>query len=99
MTKIALITGASSGTSYHPNVPIAYSRRRHLGIGRVTATALSKAGWDIVITARRLDRLEETKTQCEETSKILVLAGDISDEQFVVELFKQTVSTFGNAAM
>jgi len=65
------------------------------GIGRVTATALSKAGWHIAITARRLDRLEETKTQCGETSKVLVLAGDISDEQFVVELFRQAVSVFG----
>ena len=48
-----------------------------------------------MITARRLDQLEETKTQCGETSKILILAGDISDEQFVLELFKQTVSMFG----
>jgi len=77
MTKVALITGASSG------------------IGRATATALSKVGWNIVITARRLDQLEETKTQCGETSKVLVLTGDISDERFVLELFKQTVSTFG----
>jgi ATP-dependent Clp protease adapter protein ClpS len=59
---------------------------------------LSKASWDIVITARRLDQLEETKTQCEEASRVLVLAGDISDERFVQELFKQTVSTFGKAA-
>ena len=51
-----------------------------------------------MITARRLDQLEETKTQCGETSKVLVLAGDISDERFVVELFRQAVSTFGKAA-
>ena len=42
--------------------------------------------------------MEETKTQCEEASKVLVLAGDISDERFVLDLFKQTVSTFGKAA-
>ena len=51
-----------------------------------------------MITARRLDRLEETKTQCKETSKVIVLAGDISDERFVLELFKETVSAFGKAA-
>lgn len=50
-----------------------------------------------MITARRLDQLEETKTQCGDTSKILVLAGDISDELFILELFKQTVSAFGKA--
>jgi len=50
-----------------------------------------------VITARRLDQLEETKVQCGETSRVLVLAGDISDEWFVLELFTQTVSTFGKA--
>lgn len=41
--------------------------------------------------------MEETKTQCGEV-KVLVLAGDISDERFVLELFKQTVSTFGKVA-
>jgi len=51
-----------------------------------------------MVTARRLDQLEETKAQCVETSKVLVIAGDISDEQFVLELFKRTVSAFGKAA-
>lgn len=51
-----------------------------------------------MITARRLDQLEETKAQCGGTSKVLVLAGDITDERFVLELFKQTVSTLGKAA-
>lgn len=73
------------------------TRWLHIGIGRATATALSKVGWDIVITARRPDQLEETKAQCEASSRALVLAGDISDERFVLELFKQIVSTFGEA--
>lgn len=51
-----------------------------------------------MITARRLDRLEETRVQCGEFSKVLVVAGDISEERFVSELFRQTVSKFGKAA-
>ena len=50
-----------------------------------------------MITARRLVQLEETKTLCEDGSKILVLAGDISEEQFVLELFRQTVSALGKS--
>lgn len=100
MTKVALITGASSGRVHHLNVPATHPPEIsfYIGIGRATATALSKVGWDIVITARRLDQLEQTKARCGETSRVLVLAGDISDELFVLELFRQTVSTFGRVA-
>ena len=78
-------------------MPAAYPRF-YIGIGRATAIALSNAGWDVVITARRLDQLDETKSRCGETSSVLVLTGDISDERFVLEMFRQTVSKFGKAA-
>ncbi|KAJ7638314.1 hypothetical protein FB45DRAFT_902499, partial [Roridomyces roridus] len=62
------------------------------GIGRASAVALSKAGWNVVLTARRLEALEETASLCETT---LVLAGDITDEEFVKKLFQETVERFG----
>ncbi|KAJ6459791.1 hypothetical protein C8R47DRAFT_1161592 [Mycena vitilis] len=65
------------------------------GIGRESAIALSKAGWNVVLTARRAEALEETASLCESADKCLVLAGDVTNEDFVKNLFSQTVARFG----
>ncbi|KAJ7477286.1 hypothetical protein B0H11DRAFT_2173827 [Mycena galericulata] len=65
------------------------------GIGRASAIALSKAGWNVVLTARREDALRETSLLCESTEKCLIFAGDVTDEEFVKKLFSETVSRFG----
>ncbi|KAJ6454527.1 hypothetical protein C8R47DRAFT_997127, partial [Mycena vitilis] len=61
------------------------------GIGRESAIALSKAGWNIVLTARRAEALEETASLCVSAEKCLVLAGDVTDEAFVKNLFSQPI--------
>ncbi|KAF9485863.1 NAD(P)-binding protein [Pholiota conissans] len=63
------------------------------GIGRHTAVALSKAGWNIVLTARRLGALKETESLCQ--NETLILAGDITDEPFVKGVFETAVAHFG----
>ncbi|KAJ7229182.1 hypothetical protein GGX14DRAFT_617194 [Mycena pura] len=63
------------------------------GIGRESAIELSKAGWNVVLTARRVDALRETASQC--SSLYMVLPGDITDEVFVKKLFRETVAQFG----
>ncbi|KAF8967070.1 hypothetical protein BDZ97DRAFT_563853 [Flammula alnicola] len=63
------------------------------GIGRHTAIALSKAGWNIVLTARRLGGLKETEALC--PHETLILAGDITDEPFVKGVFDTAISHFG----
>lgn len=63
------------------------------GIGRHSAIALSKAGWDVVLTARREVDLQETAAQC--PNPVLVLAGDITDESFVQRAFETAKSHFG----
>jgi len=63
------------------------------GIGRESAIELSKAGWNVVLTARRADALRETASQC--PSPYTVLPGDITDEVFVKKLFRETVAQFG----
>lgn len=66
-----------------------------LGIGRASAIALSAAGWNVVLTARRTDALIETSKQC--ASPTLVVAGNITEEDFVAELFAKTIQEFGES--
>ncbi|KAF8195492.1 hypothetical protein BJ912DRAFT_144051 [Pholiota molesta] len=63
------------------------------GIGRHSAIALSKAGWNLVLTARRLNELKETEALC--PNETLILAGDITDEPFVKGVFETAVAHFG----
>ncbi|KAF9235193.1 hypothetical protein BU15DRAFT_89677 [Melanogaster broomeanus] len=65
------------------------------GIGRHSAIALSAAGWSLTLTARRLAQLEETKDACANPTSCLLVAGDITDEEFVKSLFEQTIKKFG----
>ncbi|CAL1713513.1 unnamed protein product [Somion occarium] len=76
-TKVAIITGASSG------------------IGRATAIALSQAGWSIVLFARRMDQLRETRDLCADPSRSLCFEGDVTDEKSVQELFRFTINNLG----
>ncbi|EAU85953.2 short-chain dehydrogenase/reductase SDR [Coprinopsis cinerea okayama7 len=63
------------------------------GIGKGSAIALSNAGWNVVLTARREDALQKTATEC--PSSTLVVPGDVTDEGFVKTLFSSTVEKFG----
>jgi len=65
------------------------------GIGRQTAIALSNAGWNVVLTARRLSALLETAELLRDPSACLTVAGDVSDEEFVKELFSSAIAEFG----
>ncbi|KAJ8509546.1 hypothetical protein ONZ45_g8308 [Pleurotus djamor] len=78
-TKVAIVTGASSG------------------IGRASAIALADAGWNVVITARRIDALNETAEKCHQ--RALVIQGDVTNESFVKQLFEEAVSQFGRVDM
>ncbi|KAF7330917.1 hypothetical protein MVEN_02431400 [Mycena venus] len=60
------------------------------GIGRESAIALSKAGWNVVLTARRADALHETSLLCQSSESCMILAGDVKDEDFVKRLFTET---------
>jgi NAD(P)-dependent dehydrogenase (short-subunit alcohol dehydrogenase family) len=93
ISKVAIVTGASSG------------------IGRVTSIALYQAGWNVVLSARRESELQETARLCAQvvapnrteadisSSKIppltLVVAGDVTKESDVNNLFKAAVDTYG----
>ncbi len=63
------------------------------GIGRATAVALGEAGYAVVLTGRRLDRLQETQGLIK--GKSLPVVADVADPQSVKALFAKTVEAFG----
>ena len=66
------------------------------GIGRATAYAFAREGCDLVITARRAERLQEVKEKCEALGvKVAVYIGDARFEQTAIDTVNLAVSTFG----
>lgn len=76
------------------------------GIGRATAIALAEAGWSVALTARREAQLLETRSVCIQSRKdrtgtdigedsFLIAPGDITNEEFIRQLFSKTVEKFG----
>ncbi|MDA3038548.1 MAG: SDR family NAD(P)-dependent oxidoreductase [Actinomycetota bacterium] len=79
MTGTIIITGAGSG------------------IGRATAERFVGAGWSVGLVGRRVDRLEAVAAAVEPDRRadVLVLAGDIADEEFVQSMVEQFVARYG----
>ncbi|GAA3850830.1 SDR family oxidoreductase [[Pseudomonas] carboxydohydrogena] len=76
-TKIALVTGASSG------------------IGKASALALVKAGFTVVMTARRKDKLDEAAAEGTKFGKCLAVTCDMTDPQSIAALFATVKEKFG----
>ncbi|THH30585.1 hypothetical protein EUX98_g3591 [Antrodiella citrinella] len=65
------------------------------GIGRATAVALNKAGWSLVLFARRSEELQKTRLECSDPAKVVCFVGDVASEKSVVELFDFAEQSFG----
>ena len=77
-TKVAIITGASSG------------------IGTATAIALAEEGAQVVLAARRIERLNEVAQKIEALGgKALPIVTDVSDETQVNDLVQKVNTTLG----
>ena len=64
------------------------------GIGRAVAIALFNDGWSIVLAGRRDSQLIETASACD-VKRTLVVPTDITIQESVQHLFRQTMKTFG----
>ena len=51
------------------------------GLGRALAVALARAGWDLVVDARGADALEATAAELRASTRVLVVAGDVTDPE------------------
>lgn len=66
------------------------------GLGAATARLVSAAGADVVLAARRLDRLEETAEQVRGVGRrALTVATDVADAQQCQALLDAAVAEFG----
>jgi len=64
------------------------------GVGRASALALMQAGFTVVVTGRRADKLEET-AKAGPAGKCLVAPSDLSDPASIDALFARVRETFG----
>jgi NAD(P)-dependent dehydrogenase (short-subunit alcohol dehydrogenase family) len=66
------------------------------GIGKASALALMRDGYDVVFSGRRREPLEEAARQGEGSGcRSLVVTGDVGDPASVKALFAKTMETFG----
>ena len=66
------------------------------GIGQATARALAKEGAQLVLTARREERLQQLVAEVESLgSRAIHVAGDASTEDTAREVMSRAMSTFG----
>ena len=66
------------------------------GIGKQVAIKYAEEGADLVIDARRADRLEETRRLCEEKgARVVAIAGDLLDYHHLEELVNAAITNFG----
>ena len=68
-----------------------------VGIGRACATALAGQGVNVVIVARRLDRLEQAAKEIAEATggKVVAISADMTSTDDVKRMVAETVKQFG----
>ena len=65
------------------------------GIGKASALALLRAGWSVVLTARRVEQCEAAIRESGAGDRALAVKCDVSDAASVKALFARAKETFG----
>ena len=66
------------------------------GIGRSTAQTFSKAGWNLILLARDIQKLQDLKNELSNTgAKINILACDLSQSQKIDQYLNQCIKSYG----
>lgn len=66
------------------------------GVGRAAALSLHGDGYNVVLTGRRVEPLEETISMADASgAKMIAIASDVSDPDQVDQLFAKTKEEFG----
>ena len=75
--------------------PVALITGASSGIGDTTARLLAGHGFDLVVVARRRERLEQLASELEGTARVEVYAGDVSDPDTPRRAVEQAMTAFG----
>ncbi|MCY3920997.1 MAG: SDR family NAD(P)-dependent oxidoreductase [Chloroflexi bacterium] len=66
------------------------------GIGRSSALGLLREGWTVVLTGRRMERLEETQQMAGDgAERTLAIVSDVSDPDSISSLFARVREEYG----
>ena len=67
------------------------------GLGKLMALSIAKAGGNLMLAARRMDRIMEVADQAKDSGvKTLAYSADLTDTDQVVSLFKHALDEFGH---
>ena len=64
------------------------------GVGRATAIALSRAGWDVALIGRREDALLETRSLMPDGARVVPCSCDVGDEGAVAAMGARVLAEF-----
>ena len=65
------------------------------GVGRAASLALMKAGFTVVLTGRRIEKLQETQKLGENVGKSLPVSADMTDPGSIAALFAKVMEVYG----
>ncbi len=76
--------------------PVALITGAGSGVGRASALALLRDGWSVVITGRRMERLEETQHMAgDDADRTLAVVADVTQPDSIASLFARVREEFG----